>query len=104
LETAFPVIPQLYEIVFLLGLLAVLKILSRPIWESGDLFKLYMMAYLTFRLFIDFIKPDFHPFWGLSAIQVACFLGQNCGVCASAKMRPGRAVSAYPSGGRAGRI
>jgi len=34
-----------------------------------------MMAYLTFRLFIDFIKPDFHPFWGLSAIHVACFLG-----------------------------
>lgn len=66
---------QLYEIVFLLGLMALLKILSRPNWESGDLFKLYMMAYLTFRLLIDFIKPDFHPFWGLSAIQVACFLG-----------------------------
>ncbi len=57
---------QLYEIVFLLGLMAVLKILSRPSWESGDRVKLYMMAYLTFRLFIDFIKPDFHPFWGLT--------------------------------------
>jgi hypothetical protein len=34
-----------------------------------------MVAYLGFRLLIDFIKPDFHPMLGLSAIQIACLLG-----------------------------
>jgi phosphatidylglycerol---prolipoprotein diacylglyceryl transferase len=70
---------QLYEIGFLLGLIAVLRIL--PQWvaprqlRSGDLFKIYMIAYLGFRLGIDFIKPDFHPLLGLSAVQIACLLG-----------------------------
>jgi phosphatidylglycerol---prolipoprotein diacylglyceryl transferase len=66
---------QLYEIIFLLTLMIVLKFISRYKLQSGDLFKCYMMAYLLFRLLIDFIKPDFHPWLGLSAIQVACLLG-----------------------------
>jgi phosphatidylglycerol---prolipoprotein diacylglyceryl transferase len=66
---------QLYEIIFLLMLMMVLKFISRYKLQSGDLFKCYMMAYLLFRLWIDFIKPDFHPWLGLSAIQVACLLG-----------------------------
>jgi phosphatidylglycerol---prolipoprotein diacylglyceryl transferase len=66
---------QLYEIIFLLTLMMALKFISRYKLQSGDLFKCYMMAYLLFRLWIDFIKPDFHPWLGLSAIQVACLLG-----------------------------
>jgi phosphatidylglycerol---prolipoprotein diacylglyceryl transferase len=66
---------QLYEILFLLGLIAVLKLRSRQPLRSGDLFKFYMTAYLSFRFLIDFIKPDFHPFLNLSAIQIACLLG-----------------------------
>lgn len=66
---------QLYEILFLLALIIFLKIRSRYHRQEGDLFKFYMIAYLSFRLLIDFIKPDFHPFWGLSAIQMACLLG-----------------------------
>jgi phosphatidylglycerol---prolipoprotein diacylglyceryl transferase len=66
---------QLYEIGFLIALLVGLKVFSRPSWESGDRFKVYMMAYLWFRFLIDFIKPDFHGFLGITAIQMACLLG-----------------------------
>lgn len=66
---------QIYEIIFLLGLMLFLRVRSRYHQKEGDLFKFYMMAYLGFRLLIDFIKPDFHPLLGLSAIQIACILG-----------------------------
>jgi prolipoprotein diacylglyceryltransferase len=66
---------QLYEILFLLLLITFLKIRTRYHRQEGDLFKFYMIAYLSFRLLVDFIKPDFHPILGLSAIQVACVLG-----------------------------
>jgi phosphatidylglycerol---prolipoprotein diacylglyceryl transferase len=66
---------QLYEIVFFVGLLVGLKVFSRPSWESGDRFKVYMMSYLLFRFLVDFIKPDFHWFLGITAIQLACLLG-----------------------------
>ncbi|MBD2022216.1 prolipoprotein diacylglyceryl transferase, partial [Leptolyngbya sp. FACHB-36] len=65
---------QLYEIAFLLGLLGFLKWRERYAYRSGDLFKFYLIAYLSFRLLIDFIKPDIHALLGLSAIQVACLL------------------------------
>jgi len=66
---------QLYEIIFLLNLMIFLKLRSRYHRQEGDLFKFYMIAYLSFRLLIDFIKPDFHPLLGLSVIQIACLLG-----------------------------
>jgi prolipoprotein diacylglyceryltransferase len=66
---------QIYEIIFLLILIIFLKIRSRYHRQEGDLFKFYMVAYLSFRLLIDFLKPDFHPLFGLSAIQIACLLG-----------------------------
>lgn len=65
---------QLYEIGFLLLLMLFLKVRSQYSMQSGDLFKFYMISYLSFRLFIDFIKPDFHPFLGISAIQIVCIL------------------------------
>ena len=65
---------QLYEIVFLLGLLAFIYIRSRYERESGDLFRLFMISYLSFRFLIDFIKPDYHVLLGLNAIQIACIL------------------------------
>jgi phosphatidylglycerol---prolipoprotein diacylglyceryl transferase len=66
---------QLYEIVFLLGLLAFLKHRERRPMQPGDLFRFYSIGYLSFRWAIDFIKPDFHPILGMSAIQIACLLG-----------------------------
>jgi phosphatidylglycerol---prolipoprotein diacylglyceryl transferase len=65
---------QLYEIIFLAALFLGLKGLGRKL-KSGDRFKLFMVSYLSFRFWIDFIKPDFHPLLGVSAIQVACLLG-----------------------------
>jgi len=40
----------------------------------GDAFKLFMVAYMTFRLLCDFIKPYPRIFLGLGAIQWACVL------------------------------
>ncbi|HEX3819064.1 MAG TPA: hypothetical protein VHW45_01970 [Candidatus Sulfotelmatobacter sp.] len=40
----------------------------------GDTFKLFMVAYLVFRLLVDFIKPYPHIFLGLGGIQWACLL------------------------------
>lgn len=66
---------QLYEICFLLLLITFLKFRSHYARQEGDLFKFYMIAYLSFRLLVDFLKPDFHPILGVSAIQLACCLG-----------------------------
>jgi phosphatidylglycerol---prolipoprotein diacylglyceryl transferase len=65
---------QLYEILFLLGLMIFLRLRSRYQRQEGDLFKFYIVSYLGFRFLIDFIKPDFHPLLGMSAIQIACLL------------------------------
>jgi phosphatidylglycerol---prolipoprotein diacylglyceryl transferase len=65
----------LYEILFLFVLLLGLKWRSRYETRSGDLFKFYTIGYLSFRFLVDFIKPDFHPVLGVSAIQIACVLG-----------------------------
>jgi phosphatidylglycerol---prolipoprotein diacylglyceryl transferase len=65
---------QLYEIIFLILLILFLQFRRCYRYENGDLFKFYLVCYLSFRLLIDFIKPDFHPFFGMSAIQFACLL------------------------------
>ncbi|MBE9205373.1 prolipoprotein diacylglyceryl transferase [Nostoc sp. LEGE 06077] len=63
---------QLYEILFFICLIFLLNFRRRYQYRNGDLFKFYLISYLSFRFFIDFIKPDFHPLLGLSAIQIAC--------------------------------
>ncbi|MDF2387574.1 prolipoprotein diacylglyceryl transferase [Nostoc ellipsosporum NOK] len=65
---------QLYEIIFLLILILFFKLRSKYNYQNGDLFKFYLVLYLSFRLLIDFIKPEFRPLLGLSAIQFACLL------------------------------
>lgn len=66
---------QLYEVGFLIVLFLVLRWVDKQSRQSGDLFKIYMIAYLGFRFLIDFIKPEFRPLLGLSAIQLACLCG-----------------------------
>lgn len=63
---------QLYEIVFLIILMIFIRLRSRYEYQEGDLFKFYLVCYLSFRFLIDFIKPDFRIFLGISAIQIAC--------------------------------
>ena len=67
---------SLYEIVFLGGLWILLWAIGRrrPL-KSGYRFQFFMIAYLFFRLGLDFIKPRDPWFWGMSSIQLACLLG-----------------------------
>jgi phosphatidylglycerol:prolipoprotein diacylglycerol transferase len=65
---------QLYELVFLLMLAAVLHWLGKRPHRNGALFRVFMGAYLLWRLAIDFIKPQ--PLvHGLNMIQWACVGG-----------------------------
>jgi len=63
---------QIYEIVFVLALAAFLWRVSRQPFQAGDLFKIFMVGYFSFRLTIDFLKPDVRVFLRLSSIQWAC--------------------------------
>jgi phosphatidylglycerol---prolipoprotein diacylglyceryl transferase len=62
---------QLYEIVFLLGLAALLWRMLRAPHSTGDVFKTFMIAYMGWRFLIDFWKQD-ATFGKLSAIQWTC--------------------------------
>ena len=61
---------QLYEVLFLASLAAVMRHLAGR-FRTGDAFKLFLLAYVTFRLLVDFIKPGLRV-GGLSVIQWAC--------------------------------
>lgn len=63
---------QLYEVLFALALGGFLWRRMRRPYVSGDLFKMFMVAYFAFRLGCDFLKPDVRVFLGLSSIQWAC--------------------------------
>lgn len=62
---------QLYEIVFLVALSAVLVASASRISVAGDRFKLFMVGYMAFRFIVEFIKPAAR-IGGLSVIQWAC--------------------------------
>ncbi len=65
---------QLYEIAFLLALAAVLRWMSQRPHAQGARFRVFMGAYLVWRLAIDFIKPQ--PLVaGMDVIQWACGAG-----------------------------
>ena len=59
---------QLYEAIFLAALAPALFRFARRQHVNGDVFKLFMIAYMTFRLLVDFIKPEV-ALAGLSSIQ-----------------------------------
>ncbi len=66
----------LYEIVFLCILWICLRLIDynrKP--ENGMLFKIFMVSYLVFRFLLDFIKPHYNWFYGLSSIQTVCLIG-----------------------------
>jgi prolipoprotein diacylglyceryltransferase len=48
---------------------------SPRVQGEGMAFRIFMIAYLGFRFFVEFIKPSDKPLLGLSAIQVACAMG-----------------------------
>ena len=67
---------NLYEIAFLICLWVVLfQIKKQRKLENGSLFKLFMIAYVSFRFLLDFIKPHYTYIIGLSSIQIVCLIG-----------------------------
>jgi phosphatidylglycerol:prolipoprotein diacylglycerol transferase len=66
---------QIYEILFLLGLGFVLWIKRASLSAPGLQFRWFMTGYLSFRCYIDFFKPHWTVFGGLSGIQWGCLLG-----------------------------
>ncbi|HEY9645074.1 MAG TPA: prolipoprotein diacylglyceryl transferase family protein, partial [Chroococcidiopsis sp.] len=66
---------QLYEILFLALVAVLIRWRSQSSHRSGDLFQIYLAAYLGFRFGVDFLKPDLRPLLGMSAIQLACLAG-----------------------------
>lgn len=67
---------QLYEIIFLIMLSISLKMIERNFaLANGARFKLFMVGYLLFRLFIEFIKPRFEYVFNFSLIQLVCIAG-----------------------------
>ena len=64
---------QLYEIAFLLPLAAWLFWLTRWPHREGDVFKTFMIGYLGFRFWLEFLKPG-APLAGLNMIQWVCLI------------------------------
>jgi prolipoprotein diacylglyceryltransferase len=67
---------QLYEIAFLLALAMLLYYRRDAFNRGGDAFRAFMIAYLGFRLAVDFIKPMPYVYFGfVSGIQLLCVAG-----------------------------
>ena len=62
---------QLYEIAFLVVLALLMVRHGDRLAAAGDRFRFFMLAYLTFRLLVDVLKPGI-PIVGASVIQWAC--------------------------------
>ncbi|MEZ5440819.1 MAG: prolipoprotein diacylglyceryl transferase [Lysobacterales bacterium] len=66
---------QLYEIGFCLTLAALLAWRGNRLPRPGDRFKLFMVAYLGWRVLVEFLKPLPYAWFGvLSGIQIGCAL------------------------------
>ncbi len=62
---------QLYEIAFVLLLGVVLYFRMRRPYPNGYLFRAFMLGYFAFRFAVEFLKPRYDAYLGLSAIQIA---------------------------------
>jgi phosphatidylglycerol---prolipoprotein diacylglyceryl transferase len=63
---------QLYEVIFALGLGVFLWTRMSREHREGDIFKMFMVGYFSFRLGCDFLKPDVRVLLNMSSIQWAC--------------------------------
>lgn len=64
---------QLYEICFLISLGLFLALCARRTHRMGDIFRLFMIAYMTWRFLIDFLKPGGRVL-DLTPIQIVCLM------------------------------
>ena len=63
---------QLYEAMFHLAAAAVLATLQSRSVFRGQLIKLYILAYLSYRFITEFIRPEVQLWGGLTGYQWAC--------------------------------
>ena len=80
---------QLYDIVFLWLPRRERCFLIRMRWPypNGKIFRLFIFGYCLYRLAVEFIKPTYRVYLGLSAIQVACVVvALVCGWLLQAQM------------------
>jgi phosphatidylglycerol:prolipoprotein diacylglycerol transferase len=64
---------QFYEVLFLLALAGILRFLGGKL-RGGEVYRVFLVSYLAWRLAVDFLKPE-PAFGGLSGIQWACVAG-----------------------------
>jgi prolipoprotein diacylglyceryltransferase len=86
---------QLYEFVYLL-ILACVFATKGVGWRhntAGDGFRWFMLAYMLFRFAIEFIKPTWKGYAGLSAIQWAGLITAGIAAVQLARRRPAPAVA-----------
>ena len=62
---------QLYEMVAMLILAMVLTRIHPPRFAEGDRFRIFVLAYFSWRFLVDFLKPGVH-FASLTMLQWAC--------------------------------
>ena len=60
----------LYELLLDLVLFAIIWYLRDKLPRSGDLFKLYVIGYCTFRFLVDFTRADPHVLLDLTLVQI----------------------------------
>ncbi len=85
---------QLYEIPFLLLLAVAIALRLRHPYANGHLFRSFMLGYLAFRFTIEFIKPVYNPYLGLSMIQLASLAGALCATWQMVRPRATPEISA----------
>jgi prolipoprotein diacylglyceryltransferase len=61
---------QLYEIAFLGCFVAMWPKLAKMQFEQGELWKIFILSYMTFRFFVEFFKPVQHVYLGLDIEQL----------------------------------
>jgi len=93
---------QLYEMLWLLGMSAVFWRAGAG-WRrdsSGAMFRWFVVGYLGLRFVIEFIKPTFKPYAGLSAIQVVSMVSVGVALWQIRRIRATdapRSLSSAPS-------
>ncbi len=90
---------QLYEIVFLAALAFALSRYNKEPHTNGATFRLFMAAYLTWRLLVDFLKPQ-PLLFGINLIQWTCMFGLSA-LLLSALLSGRTAVQQKARGGAA---
>lgn len=89
---------QLYDIIFLVLLAAALLFRMHKPHPNGRLFRLFVLAYCTYRFAVEFLKPTYRPYAGVSAIQLACVGGAVACLVSMMRASPSGSLARVPVG------